>query len=211
MYLFDFDGTLVDSVPIFMNTMRRIAREGNIPCDDALLQKLVPLGLSGLSDYFIELGLDVPKDVLMKRVMDYMTDDYLYTIPAKDRVPETLHRLKGEGHSLNVLTASPHMTLDPCLKRLGLWDLFDHVWSCDDFATTKSNPDIYRRVAVELGVAEEKVLFLDDNLGAVQTAKRAGMATCGVYDAASRDQETALRAAADLYIRDFSELLTVRF
>ena len=158
-----------------------------------------------------EVGLDMPKDVLMERVMAYMTDDYLYTIPAKAQVCDTLHRLKEEGHSLNVLTASPHMTLDPCLKRLGLWELFDNVWSCDDFYTTKSNPRIYCQVAEKLGVSVEQVLFLDDNLGAVQTAKMAGMRTCGVYDADSRDQEQELRKTADHYVRDFSQLLTIRY
>lgn len=210
-YLFDFDGTLVDSVPTFMGTMRRIAAEGGIPCDDALLQKLIPLGLSGLSDHFIALGLKLPKAVLMERVMAYMTEDYLYTIPAKAEVETTLRSLKSAGHSLNVLTASPHMTLDPCLKRLGLWELFDNVWSCDDFHTTKSDPGIYRQVAEKLGVAVEQVLFIDDNLGAVQTAKNAGMRTCGVYDPASRDQEAALRKTGDFYARDFSQLLQFEY
>ena len=99
-----------------------------------------------------------------------MLDAYFHTIPAKKNVPEVLKALKAQGASLNVLTASPHITLDACLKRLGLWELFDNVWSCDDFNTTKADPQIYVRAAEKMNTPVENVLFLDDNLNADQTA-----------------------------------------
>lgn len=113
------------------------------------------------------------------------------------------------GASLNVLTASPHITLDACLKRLEMYDLFDNVWSCDDFATTKADPEIYKMAAQRLGTTVEKVLFLDDNLGADQTAKMAGMQVCGVYDDSSKDYTEQIKAATDYYIYDFTELLAL--
>jgi HAD superfamily hydrolase (TIGR01509 family) len=120
-----------------------------------------------------------------------------------------LKELKRRGISLNVLTASPHITLDACLKRLGMWELFDNIWSCDDFSTTKSDPDIYIRAARCLGTPVEKVLFLDDNLNADSVAKSAGMLVCGVYDDSSRDYVEQIKAATDFYIYDFQELLSL--
>ena len=115
--------------------------------------------------------------------------------------------LKEKGASLNILTASPHITLDACLKRLGLWELFDNVWSCDDFNTTKADPKIYVRAAEKMNTTVEDVLFLDDNLNADLTAKSAGMMVCGVYDQSSADYVDQMKAAADFYIYDFEELL----
>ena len=86
-----------------------------------------------------------------------------------------LQQLKARGDCLNVLTASPHMTLDPCLKRLELFELFDNVWSCDDFSTTKADVNIYKMAAEKIGVPVEEVLFLDDNFNADKTAVEAGM------------------------------------
>jgi len=106
-----------------------------------------------------------------------------------------------------VLTASPHVTLDPCLKRLGLYDLFENVWSCDDFATTKADPEIYKMAAQQMGVNVTDVLFLDDNLNANITAKQAGMRVCGAYDDSSKDYVTQMQAVTDHYIFDFAELL----
>ena len=95
--------------------------------------------------------------------------------------------LKAQDASLNVLTASPHITLDACLKRLGLWALFDNVWSCNDFNTTKAYAQIYVMAAKKMNRSIEDVLFLDDNLNADLIAKVASMKVCGVYDKPSND------------------------
>ena len=108
-----------------------------------------------------------------------------------------------------MLTASAHSNLDPCLKRLGLFDLFDNVWSCDDFNTTKTDPNIYRLAADRLGKTVGEVIFVDDNLEADKTAKAAGMTVYGIYDESSKDYIEAIKAAADGYAYLFSDLLTL--
>ena len=108
-----------------------------------------------------------------------------------------------------MLTASPHSVLDPCLKRIGIYDLFTNVWSCDDFATTKADPDIYLRAAQRMGKAVEDVLFLDDNYNADKTAKSSGMKVCGVFDPSSEEYTDEIKSVSDHYIYDFSELLSL--
>jgi len=207
-YLFDFDGTLVDSMPTFVSAMLRILDENGISYDSDIIKIITPLGLNGTAEYYInQMGVEMSKEQLMGVMKDYMMDAYFYTIPAKMNVPEVLRELKARGASLNVLTASPHITLDACLKRLGLWELFDNVWSCDDFNTTKADPQIYVRAAEKMDTTVENVLFLDDNLNADQTAKAAGMQVCGVYDESSKDYVEQMKAANDYYIYDFQELL----
>ena len=211
-YLFDFDGTLVDSMPTFCSCMLRILDENHVSYPDDITKTITPLGLNGTAAYFIDvLGLDMSREKLMDVMKDYMMDAYFYTIPVKANVESALQELKRRGASLNVLTASPHITLDACLKRLGLWDLFDNIWSCDDFDTTKADPDIYVRAAEKMGTSAENVLFLDDNLNADITAKSAGMMVCGVYDDSSRDYVAQMKAAADYYIYDFKELPNLDF
>jgi HAD superfamily hydrolase (TIGR01509 family) len=207
-YLFDFDGTLVDSMPTFVSAMLRILDENHIPYDNGIIKIITPLGLNGTAEYYIDqLGVKMSKEHLMSVMKEYMLDAYFHTISAKNNVPEVLKALKAQGASLNVLTASPHITLDACLKRLGLWTLFDNVWSCDDFNTTKADPQIYVRAAEKMNTTVENVLFLDDNLNADLTAKSAGMQVCGVYDESSKDYVEQMKAANDYYIYDFQELL----
>ena len=138
---------------------------------------------------------------------EYMKEEYTYRVPAKAHVADTLRALRARGDRLAVLTASPHVTLDPCLKRLGLYDLFEKVWSCEDFATTKADPRIYEMAAERLGVPVEEMIFLDDNYNADLTAKQAGARVFGVFDDSSADMEAQIRGISERYIRDFSELL----
>ena len=206
-YLFDFDGTLVDSMPTFVSSMLRILDENNIPYGDDIIKIITPLGLNGTAEYYIHtMGLQMKKEQLIGTMKEYMMDAYFHTIPAKPNVISVLKTLKDRGASLNVLTASPHITLDACLKRLGMWELFDNVWSCDDFATTKADPEIYIKAAQRMGTSVEKVLFLDDNYNADKVAKSAGMLVCGVYDESSRDYVEQMKSVTDFYIYDFSEL-----
>ena len=207
-YLFDFDGTLVDSMPTFCSCMLRILDENHVSYPKDVTKTITPLGLNGTAEYFIHtLGLPMSKEQLMLLMKEYMLDAYFHTIPPKKNVPEVLKALKAKGVSLNVLTASPHITLDACLKRLGFWELFDNIWSCDDFNTTKADPQIYVRAAKRLNRPIEEVLFLDDNLNADMTAKAAGMQVCGVYDDSSKEYVEQMKAATDFYIYDFQELL----
>ena len=208
IYLFDFDGTLVDSMPTYVSCMLRILDENRISYDAGIIKTITPLGLLGTTDCFIrELGVKMQKDSLIARMKEYLFDAYSYIIPAKKHVASVLKELKDRGASLNVLTASPHVTLDVCLKRLGLWDYFDNIWSCDDFQTTKADPQIYVRAAERLNTTVERVLFLDDNYNADATAKAAGMLVCGVYDDSSSDYVEQMKSVTDFYIYDFQELL----
>lgn len=206
-YLFDFDGTLVDSMPTYVASMLRILDERNIKYESDIVKTITPLGLNGTAEYYVGLGVDMPKEKIISVMAEYMMDEYFYRIPAKNNVVDTLKKLRARGASLNILTASPHITLDACLKRLEIYDLFDNVWSCDDFNTTKSDPGIYRLAAERMGENVENVLFLDDNLNADTTAKAAGMKVCGVYDASSDEYTEQIKAVADGYIYDMSELL----
>ena len=210
-FLFDFDGTLVDSMPTYISAMLKILNENHISYGDDIIKIITPLGINGAAEYYINtLGINKPKEELTGLMKDYMMEAYYNTIPAKENVISVLTELKNRGNSLNVLTASPHITLDACLKRLGIYDLFDNVWSCDDFNTTKANPEIYAMAAKRLNKDVEAVLFLDDNLNADKTAKIAGMKVCGVYDDSSKDYTDEIKAITDYYIYNFSELLTLQ-
>ena len=207
-YLFDFDGTLVDSMPTYGSVMIKILDESGVKYPADIVKIITPLGFRGTAEYFRDvLGLPLPEGEALKKMLDYMIEAYTYRVPAKAGVIEALRGLKARGCSLNVLTASPHETLDPCLKRLGIFDIFDNVWSCNDFGTTKADPEIYRMAAEKIGVPVEEVIFLDDNINADKTAKTAGMTVIGVYDDTSRDYVEEMKSVCDGYVYKLTELL----
>ena len=208
-FLFDFDGTLVDSMPTWGGVMKRILDETKTKYGDDIIKIITPLGNEGTAEYYIDIGCPLSKEEILDLMAKYMVKEYTYNVPAKKNVKETLKELKSRGDSLNVLTASSHRVLDPCLKRLGIFDIFDNVWSCDDFRTTKTDPEIYKSAAKRLGKDVGDIIFIDDNLRADQTAKAAGMCVYGIFDESSAEYESEIRAETDAYIYDFAELLNM--
>lgn len=206
-YLFDFDGTLVDSMDTYVGVMLSILDKNGIKYEKDIVKVITPLGYLGTANYFIELGVKASVLQLVCQMRDNMVYEYTNNIGEKPNVTKALNVLKERGDSLNVLTASPHATLDPCLKRLELFDLFDNVWSCDDFETTKANPEIYKMAAERIGKPVEEIVFLDDNFNAVKTAKEAGMRVFGVYDKSSEEYTEDMKNISERYISDFSELI----
>ena len=207
-YLFDFDGTLVDSMPTYVSIMLRILDENGVSYGDDIVKIITPLGYRKTAEYYISvLGMAANVDELVATMNSYAKYEYENNIGAKESVVETLKKMKARGDDLNVLTASPHTVLDPCLKRLGIWEIFSNVWSCEDFGTTKSDPKIYEAAAEKIGKTVGEVVFVDDNVNAVKTAKTAGMISVGIFDESSAEYADEFKDFADGYVLSFSELL----
>ena len=181
IYIFDFDGTLVDSMHQWSAKMLNILDKNGIYYPPDIIKTITPLGDRGTAEYFRKLGVKMSVSEILELMDSYAMKEYQFNIPAKPYVAETLHRLKADGHTLNVLTASPHKMLDVCLKRLNLYEIFDNVWSCDDFEYTKSQPEIYLSAARRLGADVSDCIFADDNYNAVSAAKAAGMTVIAVF------------------------------
>lgn len=205
-YLFDFDGTLVDSMPTWSGVHVNALKSAGIPVPDDFVQTITPLGNYRASQHTISLGLETSLESYLDFVSKTLFDAYTTRIDLRGGVKEKLLELKNAGHSLNVLTASPHHYLDPCLQRHGIYDLFDNVWTIDDFGYTKAQTIIYAAAAQRLGTTVDRCVFVDDNATAVETARKAGMYTVGIYDETSKDFAPQLKAVSDLYIEDFSQI-----
>ena len=209
-YLFDFDGTLVDSMPSYISAMLKILDESNITYGNDIIKIITPLGYQGTAKYYIEcLGIKQSEKEIVERMNRYAYDEYAYRIQAKKNVLKTVKELKRYGADLNILTASPHTVVDVCLKRLGLFDLFTNIWSCDDFKTTKADPEIYIMAAEKIGSPIEQILFLDDNYNANKAAAASKIKVCGVYDRSSEEYTEDIKSVSDHYINDFSEIFTL--
>lgn len=94
VYLFDFDGTLVDSMPTFVSVMLRILDEYGIKYGDDIVKIITPLGYQGTAEYYRGLGISLPTTELVELMNNYAQEEYAYKIPAKTPLSKPLKNLK---------------------------------------------------------------------------------------------------------------------
>ncbi len=82
-YLFDFDGTLVDSMPTFVSVMLRILDEHKIKYSEDIVKIITPLGYHGTAEYFRTIGIPLPTDELVEKMNEYARYEYAHNITKK--------------------------------------------------------------------------------------------------------------------------------
>lgn len=205
-YIFDFDGTLVDSMAYVAMGVKQFLASRGVDYPENIMEIVTPLGYPGSAAYYNEhFGLSTTGDEYLAYVQNVIDPFYRNEIPLKSGVYEYLNVAKERGISLAILTASPLRFVKPCFERIGVLDLFDRVWSCDDFGLIKSDPEIYRKAAEQFGLAPTKIAFFDDSIHSIAAAKAAGLTTVGIYDEVAKAFVEQMKKTADIYLEDFKE------
>ncbi|MBQ8428287.1 MAG: HAD family phosphatase [Clostridia bacterium] len=205
-YIFDFDGTLVDSMDPAIDALLGFLRENEVDYPDDIVSSMLPLGYKGIAEYFCEaFGLGRDAGEVFEQLIERLVRVYTYTVGANKGVEPLLRRLKGEGNGIYLLTGSPKEFFEPCLKRLNLYEMFNGCWSVSDFGKPKSNPELYKEVAKKIGLPACDCVVIDDSAEALETASAVGMKTVGIYDKYSSRDEERMRSFVDKYIYDFTQ------
>lgn len=207
VYVFDLDGTLVDSMPYFTRGILSIPDEEGVSYGDDLIKILTPLGYVKGAEYYVNvMGIRDSVEHIVERITEKLVFEYSNNIRLKAGVGDYLRRLHSEGARLFVLTASPHTVTDICLQRNGVFDLFEQVWSVEDFGLSKSDTRIFFEVAERIGCEPSQVHYFDDSLIALGNAGKAGYDTYGVLDAHTEDEIARMQTLARHYVPTFEVL-----
>lgn len=207
IYVFDLDGTLVNSMPRYEAGMLSILDEAGIAYGDDLIKIITPLGYTKTAEYYInELGLDDSVANIVSKMENKLVYEYSNNIFLKPGVNEYVRRLHAEGARLFVLTASPHIVTDVCLKHNGIYDLFETVWSVEDFGLSKSGTELFYEVARRIGCERDEINYFDDSLIALKNAKKSGYITYAVYDRHEPDEIEIMKKEYDIFVGSFEEL-----
>ena len=208
IYIFDLDGTLVDSMRYFAKGILKIADDAGIVYGEELLKILTPLGYEKSAEYYVnELGVNDTVENIVSRIKQNLVYEYTNNIIAKKGVKDYLQKLFQNGARLFVLTASPHLVTDVCLKRNGIYDLFEQIWSVEDFSLNKSDTRLFFKVAETIGCQSNEIHYFDDSLIALANAKKSGFRTYAVYDAHTPDEVKTMKTEYDVFVNAFDSLL----
>lgn len=205
--VFDLDGTLVDSMERYARGILSVLEDEGIPYEADLIEVLTPLGYTKSAELYQKMGVPGTVADIVRRIENKLVEQYAHHIPLKAGVGAYLRKRKAEGAKLYVLTASPHIVTDVCLRHNGVYDLFDTVWSVEDYGIAKGDVRVYEAVAQRIGCRTADISFFDDNFTALSAGKAAGCYCIGVYDRHTEEAFAALTAVGDEAVRSFEDLL----
>ena len=213
--LWDFDDTLVDSLPARVHALDRVFRDANInhvnPED--FLRNLPKVTLEASLAHLAKI-LGGPADLFSRYKRIYWTKKpgslRLYT-----GVEAVLDHLEQRGVQMAVVTQKARsFEIEGIaagvwteLEELGITARFQVVIGLDDVSNPKPHPEGVQRALEMLGIPSARALMVGDTMADIQAARAAGcwscLATWGVPDGEDRSR----RANPDLVVAAPSELI----
>jgi len=194
-YIFDCDGTIVDSMPLHYRAWKAALAEWNCEFPEALFYSW---GGKPVREIIAELnqmhGLNMPIDSLATRKEAL----YLAQIPSLRAIPEVVEHIHAQFGRIPfaVASGSRRDSVVGSLTAVGLLGKFDVIVSAGDYKHAKPAPDCFLLAAERLGVAPENCLVFEDTLLGIQAATAAGMASVMVPFIMHRDCGTEVSSTA---------------
>ena len=179
LVIFDLDGTLMDTSKSITKTVNSAMEElGKKQYSIGECVKFVGGGVSGLARNILgkEKYEDVTNEEMEKVIRKYYDIYFDYGVEPYERIPELLDFLEQNGVEKGIVTNKDHETaLSAVDKKLSKWK-FDGIFGSNEKEyPNKPNPYNVYKMAQNLNISKEKILFVGDMLVDVNTAKNAGI------------------------------------
>ena len=203
--IFDFDGTLGDSLGYWEWQYNEISR---IYCGGKKLilsdedDKKFRTSLITDSMKLLHKNYNIAKSAeeLINYVNDSIKRFYLTEVKTKPGVVEYLEYLKNKNVKMCIASATAEAELEIAVKCCGLERYFDKLFSCSTLGFGKEKPDIFLMALDYLGTDINETLVIEDSLLALETAKKAGFKTVGIFDKNNPYTENQLAEYSDILV-----------
>lgn len=199
--IFDADGTLIDSMPIWEDAGARFLAGLGIKAQENLGEIMFRMSLDEGAAYLKKTyNLDMTEERVKKGILGVINDFYVNQVQPKAGAREFLKELSSRKIPMYIATSSNREHIRAAFERLGLYEYFDGMITCEEAGAGKREPAIFLLAAQRMGLEPGDIFVFEDVIHAVRSAGSAGFVTVGVYDEASASDNEAMRAESSIYL-----------
>ncbi len=203
-YIFDLDGTLVDSNQMHVDSWKATADRYGHPCPNPDYIGKCGMTTQGVIRDLLKWPVD---EAEAARLGEAKEDLYRRWIAENgiDPIPGAVAFLKAArlaGIRCAIGSSAPPENIAACLAALDIHDCFEVIVSGNDIANGKPAPDIFLRTAALMDIVAEDCLVFEDSPAGVKAAHAAGMPVVALLTSHTPEE----LAAADLIAPDFTGL-----
>ena len=193
--IFDMDGVLVDSEPLWRLAERQVFAEVGLELTDADCQSTMGMRSDEVIEHWFGLspweGATCAE--VEARLEDRMRELITEEATAMPGLEESLAMARAEGLALGLATSSAPPLIEAVLTKLGLSDTFSITHSAIDEELGKPHPAVLLTTARQLGVEPAECVAIEDSVAGVRSGKAAGMRVIAVppphlFDEAGYDE-----------------------
>jgi len=175
--LFDFDGTLLDTNELIIQTFIAVLGEhfpGRYERED-ILHFIGPSLEQTFESIDAERAIELTAQyrAINKQLHDELITEY-------DGVTETLRLLKARGIKMAIVSTKRSANIKRGLALMGIDEVFEHIISLDEVKNPKPDPEPILLALEKLGASKEEALMIGDNYHDIEGGKNAGVRTAGV-------------------------------
>jgi len=204
--IYDMDGILVDSEPLWREAMVAAFAEVGISVTTAQCAETTGLRIDQVVAYRYEQTPWHGKS--QSETVNLILQKLVKLIHAKavpmDGAIESIRFFKEKNFRIGLATSSSTIIIDAVLDTLQIRDLFEVISSAEKLAYGKPHPEVYITTAQKLGVDPTACIAIEDSFNGLLSAKSARMKTIVVPEEINRKQERFV--IADLQLNSLSEL-----
>ncbi len=229
--IFDMDGTLIDSVGIWnqvdMEILSKYGQNGAAELTekevqqqrDELLRKHKGAA-KPYEEYYRELkakyGFSVSAEEAIKARYDLAQEMLATRIDYKPGAEEFLKTLKARGFVLAIASTTKRDNMEVyrnknknIMSKAPIDETFSLVYTREDAAQMKPDPEIYLKAMETLGFEPSECLIFEDSLIGAEAAKASGAEVAVVYDKYSDDEREEINALADYIVSDYNQAVNM--
>lgn len=203
--IFDMDGVLINSEPIYYETLKQYLADKNLPCNEKILKRTVGASVDTTETVlytFFPKGTDF--ELFQEEVHKITFPPLDYKAIQYPGIIETLKELRNRGIKVALASASPVDVIHRVCDCLEIRSYFDSILSGEMFHESKPHPEVYLQSAKLLDVACEECLVIEDSNYGITAGKAAGMTVLAKKD----DYFGIDQSQADGFIEELEDILS---
>lgn len=211
--IFDMDGVLIDSEPLYLGWFRKFLEAYEIDVPDEEFHHLAGCSAK-MEEQLLEKWWNTSKkesktEKEVSDLFDEFYEEYIEKHPysyaeIKDKdIDFVLKNLKDNGYQVAIASSSSMKVIRQVMNEIDIESYVDVIVSGEMFKESKPNPEIYCFTLKKLGLEAAECIAIEDSTYGIQAAKRAGIMTLAKKDERFHYDQSL----ADEVIEDLSQII----
>lgn len=175
--IFDMDGILIDSEPFWRMAEIDVFKSVGIQLTENMCLETMGLRVDEIINYWYrrQPWKNFVSGQLDKAIVDAVIEQILLNGEAKEGIEKSIKYFKGKGLKTALASSSSYRIIQAVIKRLGIAEKFDCIYSAEEEEYGKPHPGVYISTARKLLVDPSECLAIEDSFNGVLAAKAARM------------------------------------